>query len=127
VLYHGVDITPVARIHEMLGKHSGAFIAKCFTPAESAYCEKAGRRDEHYAARFAAKEAILKALGTGWGEGLGWLDVEVGREPSGRPTVILHGAAATHAAKMGITRWTISLSHTDDLAIASVIAEATDE
>lgn len=124
MLYHGIDITPIARIREMLHKHPEAFLLKCFTEAERSYCEKGGRREEHYAARFAAKEAVLKALGTGWGEGLGWLDVEVGRESSGRPTVVLHGKARERAESLGIRSWAISLSHTDEMAIASVIAEA---
>ncbi len=124
MLFHGVDITPIARIHEMLTRHGEQFLARCFTPAETAYCRTAGRATEHFAARFAAKEAVLKALGTGWSAGIAWTDVEVINLPSGQPTVQLHNKAAQFARDMGISRWAISISHTDDLAIASVIASS---
>ena len=122
----GVDMAEVARIREAIERpRTGArFRARVFTPAEQAYCEQRGRgRHESYAARFAAKEAAMKALGTGWGSGVGWLDVEVIRSPEGRPTVVLHGGAAALARALGVTQWHLALAHTADLAIAHVVAE----
>ncbi len=124
MLFHGVDITSVARIREMLAAHGDSFQRKCFTPAEVAYCRAGGRIDEHFAGRFAAKEAVLKALGTGWAGGIAWTDVEVVNLPTGQPTVQLHGKAAEFASTLNISAWAISISHTDELAIASVIATA---
>lgn len=125
IVSHGVDITEVSRVAEMIADHGESFWARVFTPGERAYClESVKRCPEHAAARFAAKEATLKCLGTGWRDGISWTDVEVVREPSGKPTLRLAGEAARIAGKLGITRWHVSLSHTETLAIASVIAEA---
>jgi holo-[acyl-carrier protein] synthase len=123
VLGHGIDAVEVARIAAMLEGHPERFAQRVFTEAERAYADSSRRRTEHYAARFAAKEAILKCLGTGWSRGIAWTDAEVTREASGKPGVRLHGVAAKVAAEMGITRWTLSLTHTADLAFASAIAE----
>lgn len=124
MISHGVDITEVPRIADMIARHGDAFWSRCFTADERAYCEQNAKRTaEHAAARFAAKEAALKCLGTGWRDGIAWTDLEVRREPSGRPTLRVTGEAACVAAQLGIARWHISLSHTADLAIASVIAE----
>ncbi|MCC6425412.1 MAG: holo-ACP synthase [Phycisphaerales bacterium] len=123
-MFHGIDITSIPRIRDMLARHGDQFINKCFTPAEADYCKKAGRTNEHFAARFAAKEATLKALGTGWSAGIAWTDVEVINLPTGQPTLKLHNKAALFAQSLGIKSWAISLSHTEDLAIASVIATA---
>lgn len=120
---HGVDIVEIARIGEMLASHPERFVAKCFTPGEVAYCGVGPTRVERFAARFAAKEATLKALGTGWRDGLAWTDIEVTCEPSGRPTLLVSGEAARIAAEREITRWHVSLSHSKSHAIASVIAE----
>lgn len=120
---HGVDLVSVARIAQMRADHSQRFLERCFTPAEREFSlSRARRADEHLAARFAAKEAVFKALGTGLDAGLTWTDVEVERLPSGQPVVRLHGRAVEIAAERGIRGWLISLSHTDELAIASVIA-----
>ena len=122
-LAHGVDLVEVARITEMLEKHGPRFLDRCFTEAERADCfvnEK--RSDERLAARFAAKEAALKALGTGWVDGIAWTDVEVVRLPSGEPTLLVTGRAEQIAAGRGITGWRVSLSHTATHAMASVIA-----
>lgn len=121
-LGHGVDIVEVPRIARMLADHAERFAERCFTPAEQAYCSSSARRAaEHYAARFAAKEAVLKALGRGLGEGLSLREIEVVRGPAGEPDLVLHGGAGTIARERGVTRWLISLSHTESLAIASVI------
>jgi holo-[acyl-carrier protein] synthase len=120
---HGIDLVDVARIAAMIERHGETALARCFTAAERDYCDRQSRRRmEHYAARFAAKEAVLKALGTGWAKGIGWTDVEVRRDPAGRPTVQLHGRAAAIAAEQGIAAWQLSLSHTATQAIASAIA-----
>lgn len=107
----------------MLSRHGERFLERVFTEAERAYADaNPRRRAEHLAARFAAKEAVLKALGTGWRDGIAWTDVEVVREPSGRPGVRLHGRAAGIAAELGVSGWLLSLTHTGDTAAASAIA-----
>lgn len=123
MLAHGVDLVDVHRFAELIERQGDALLARCFTAAEREYADRsAKRRMEHLAARFAAKEAVLKALGTGWAAGIGWTDIEVLNEPSGRPTLRLTGRAAELAAAQSLTNWTISLSHTSTHAIASVIA-----
>lgn len=122
VLGHGVDIVDVARIERTLGDHADRFLERCFTAQERAYADASKRRVEHLAARFAAKEAVMKALGTGWAGGVGWSEIEVEREAGGRPVVVLHGAAAERARALGVRTWHLSLSHTESSAIASVIA-----
>ncbi|MBI1368081.1 MAG: holo-[acyl-carrier-protein] synthase [Planctomycetes bacterium] len=123
VIGHGIDLTETARIAEMVRKHGERFLERCFTEAERAYAAGSTKREhEHLAARFAAKEAVLKALGTGWRDGIAWTDIEIVREPSGRPMVKLSGMAATVAAGLGIRAWHVSLSHTHTHAMASAIA-----
>ncbi|MHC4948180.1 MAG: holo-ACP synthase [Planctomycetota bacterium] len=119
----GVDLVDVDRIERMLAEHGERFVDRCFTPAERAYAEAGDRRrPERYAARFACKEAALKALGTGWRSGIAWTDVGVVTEPSGRPRLVVTGEAARIAAGLGIVAWHVSLSHTDRAATATVIA-----
>ena len=122
VIGHGVDMIEVARIARMVERHGHRFLERVYTPAEQAYCKDKKRMFEHLAARFAAKEAVLKALGTGWSGGIGWADVEVVHEASGRPRIELHAGAAREARERGVGRVVISLSHTDATAIASAIA-----
>ena len=88
----GVDITEVDRIQAAIDRHGRAFLRRIFTPSEIAYCEKHRNHAERFAGRFAAKEAAMKALGTGWRHGVRWVDIEVVREPSGKPTLKLSGA-----------------------------------
>lgn len=116
----GVDIINVDRIQAALtNPRTGArFRERVFTAAESAYCERRRNSQESYAARFAAKEAVIKALG----RAVGWREIEVLRH-SGPPTIVLHGRAQERAAQLGIQRFHLALSHTDELAIAYVIAE----
>ena len=122
IIGHGVDIVEVARIASMLEAHGERFVTRCFTRAEAGYAESAHhRRAERYAARFACKEAVLKALGTGWRDGIAWRQIEVRREPSGRPSLVLTGRCAEIADDLGIVQWHVSLSHTDTNAIASVL------
>jgi holo-[acyl-carrier protein] synthase len=118
---HGVDLVEVSRIRGMLERHPERFLGRVFTRDEAAYAENHQRRAEHLAARFAVKEAVLKALGTGWAGGVAWTDIEVRREPTGRPTLHLTGHAASLASSQGITSWLISITHTGELAMASVI------
>jgi holo-[acyl-carrier protein] synthase len=121
----GIDVCDVARIRRALEAPSGArFRARVFTEGEQAYCEARKRaRFESYAARFAAKEAAMKALGTGWGEGVGWHDVEVVRGDEGPPTLRLHGVAAALARRRRLDAWHVSLTHTAEVAIAWVLVE----
>ena len=122
----GIDVAEVARVRAALeGPQTGArFKARVFTAGEQKYCEARGvGRYESYAARFAAKEAMMKALGYGWGRHIGWLDIEVGRESDGRPTLRLHGKGAASAAAMGVSCVHVALTHTREIAIAQVVVE----
>lgn len=121
---HGIDLVEVARIARLIDEHGQRFLDRCFTPHEQRCAEGTKRRDEHLAARFAAKEAVLKALGTGLSGGIAWTDIEVVRQDSGAPSIQLHNEAAKLAASSGISRWLISLTHTGGHAAASVIAVA---
>ena len=121
----GVDLCDVERMRRALEGPAGTrFRARVFTPAEQEYCEARRRgRFASYAARFAAKEAAMKALGTGWGRGVAWRDFEVLPAADGPPGLAVRGEAARVAARRGVTRWLVALSHTDTGAVASVIAE----
>jgi holo-[acyl-carrier protein] synthase len=122
----GVDLCAVTRIRRALEADTGRrFRARVFTDAEQAYCESRRRgRFASYAARFAAKEAAMKALGTGWAKGVGWRDFEVVRDPGGPPRLVLHGRAAALARQRGLGRWLLALSHDGSGAVASVVVEA---
>ncbi|MEM6552241.1 MAG: holo-ACP synthase [Planctomycetota bacterium] len=122
IIGHGVDIVETERVARLLGQHEARFLGRVFTEAERAYCEKnRKRRLEHYAGRFAAKEAVFKVLGTGWSGGIGWTDAEVVKLASGQPTVVLHGRCAEVAGELGIESWWLSLSHISTHAVASAI------
>jgi holo-[acyl-carrier protein] synthase len=128
IVGHGIDLADVARLGAMVERHGTRFLDRVFTQDEQAYAlASVKRRDEHLAARFAAKEAALKALGTGWSGGIAWTDIEVRRDAAGVPGLHVTGEAARRAHDLGVTRWHVSLSHTvageAGLAIASVIAE----
>jgi holo-[acyl-carrier protein] synthase len=122
----GVDLCDVGRLEKTIEQPSGPrFLERVFTDGERAYCEARKRgRVQSYAARFAAKEAAMKALGTGWGQGVGWRDVEVVRVGDDAPMLQLHGEAARLSGSRGVARWLVTLSHTDTMAIAWVIAES---
>ncbi len=119
----GIDLSEVDRIREAIGRHGPRFIERIFTPAEIAYVESKANRFERYAARFAAKEAGMKAIGTGWSRGVRWQDFEVSNLPSGRPTLKLHGIAAEIAKKLGVRNIALSLTHTAQQGMASVVLE----
>src|SRR5213595_2831134 len=116
----GIDIAEVPRIAQAIVRFGERFVRRVFTEGEIAYCDSKANRIERYAARFAAKEAWMKALGTGWNHGVRWRDVEVCRMPGGRPTIAFHGKAAEFAAKLGTKNVALSLSHTAEQAIAQV-------
>jgi len=120
----GIDIAEVPRIAASIERFGDRFLHRIFTAGEMRYCDSKANRVERYAARFAAKEAAMKALGTGWNHGVTWRDIEVVRAPGGRPTLTFHGKAAEFAAKLGTKHIAISLSHTAEQAIAHVILEA---
>ena len=119
----GVDIVEVERVRAALERFGERFLKRIFTPAEIRYCDSKKNRAERYAARFAAKEAAFKALGTGWNQGVAWCEVEVGHTPGGRPTLCFTGRAAQHAAHLGMQRASLSLTHTQEQAMAQVILE----
>jgi holo-[acyl-carrier protein] synthase len=119
----GVDMEEISRVREVISRHGRIFLDRVFTPAEIAYCERHRDPAERYAARFAAKEATMKALGTGWGKGVRWRDIEVTRKPGGRPAIVLHGAAREHAERMGARNVNLSLTHSGIFALAEVILE----
>lgn len=119
----GIDIAEVPRIRQAIERFGARFLERVFTVGETRYCDSKANRFERYAARFAAKEAAMKALGTGWNHGVRWRDCEVVRLPGGRPTMFFHGRAAEFAAKLGVKNIALSLSHTEEQAIAQVILE----
>ena len=119
----GVDITEVARIQSAIETSGERFLRRIYTPAERAYCEQFKNKYERFAGRFAAKEAAMKALGTGWRRGVRWIDFEVVREAGGRPTISLHGEAAKIAQQAGVQRVSLSITHTATQALAQVIFE----
>jgi len=120
----GIDIAEVPRIAESIERFGDRFLRRIFTEEEIRYCDSKANRVERYAARFAAKEAAMKALGTGWNRGVRWRDIEVFRQPGSRPTIKFHGVAAEFAAKLGARNVALSISHTPELAIANVILES---
>jgi holo-[acyl-carrier protein] synthase len=120
----GIDIAEVARIAASIERFGERFLKRVFTEGEIRYCESKANRFERYAARFAAKEAGMKALGTGWNHGVSWRDVEVVRQPGGRPGIEFHGKAGEFAAKLGAKNRALSLTHSEHYAIAQVILES---
>jgi holo-[acyl-carrier protein] synthase len=119
---HGIDIVETARIRHSVDEHGERFLERVYTPRERAYCERGRKRYyEHLAGRFAAKEAVLKVLGTGWRGGIAWTDVEIVSEPSGQPRVVLTGECERIAHGMGIRSWYVSISHIETHATASAI------
>ena len=120
----GVDLAEVPRIRAAIERYGRRFIERIYTPAEIAYVERKANRYERFAARFAAKEAGAKALGTGIGSGVSWLDLEVLREPGGRPVLSLSGRAAQRAKQLGVARVCLSLTHSRDTALAVVVMES---
>jgi holo-[acyl-carrier protein] synthase len=127
ILGTGVDLAEVARIRASLERFGDRFRDRIFTPHEVAYVERKANKYERYAGRFAAKEAGMKAIGTGWKRGVRWHDFEVINLPSGRPTLRLHGVAANVAQQLGVTAIQLSITHTAELGMAHVILEGRSE
>ena len=113
-----------SRFEEALQKHGERFVSRVCTPAETAYCRRFKNSAERFAARFAAKEAAFKALGTGWSQGVRWVDVEITHAASGKPELILRGQAEEIALRMGVVRTAVSISHAGRFVIAQVIFES---
>lgn len=118
----GTDIVECLRIAKMIERHGEQFLQRVFTPFEISYCQSHRSSIERFAGRFAAKEAILKAIGTGWRHGISWVDMEVQNQKTGRPIVALGGVARQHATQVGIGTIQISISHCRTHATAFAIA-----
>ncbi len=119
----GIDLVEIARIEEVFARRGDRFRARVFTEGEISYCERRASKFASYAARFAAKEAAMKALGTGWSDGVGWTDVEVVSGPNGAPVLHLHRRALERLGEIGASKAHISLTHSGNLAIAEVLLE----
>lgn len=119
----GLDISEIDRIAAAIQRHGAPILERLYTPAEVAYCESHKNKFERYAARFAAKEAAMKALGTGWTRGVRWRDIEVANAPGGKPTLRLQGVARQFAEKLGVKNISLSITHSGNLALAQVIFE----
>lgn len=123
VLGIGIDLVDTQRIADVRARHGEQFLKRVFTASEAEYAMRQRNPDISLAARFAAKEAALKALGKGWTHGMRWTDFEVMREPGGRPVLKFHGAAAKLANELGVKRAHLSLTHTTGQAMAMVVLE----
>ena len=119
----GLDIAEIDRIEAAITRHGAPILERLYTPAEVAYCESHRNKFERYAGRFAAKEAAMKALGTGWRRGVRWRDIEVIRERSGKPSLALNGAAKRIAEGLGAKNISLTITHSGNLALAEVIFE----
>jgi holo-[acyl-carrier protein] synthase len=119
----GIDLAEIGRIQQTIERYGSRFLDRIYTAAEQAYCLRKRKSSESFAGRFAAKEAGAKALGTGISHGVNWLEIEVVREPGGRPALKFHGRASQIAARLGVAHAALSITHTADLAMASVVLE----
>ncbi len=119
----GNDLTRIERLGDVIERRGQSLLDRLFTPREQAYCESRKERITHYAGRFAAKEATMKVLGTGWAKGVRWVDLEVTREPGEAPRMVLHGESALIAERMGSRKLHISITHDAGLAMAVALAE----
>jgi holo-[acyl-carrier protein] synthase len=124
IVGHGVDVVEIERIKDMVQRHGEHFLHRCFTTGEADYCREHHDSAIHFAGRFAAKEAIVKALGTGFRGRIAWTDMEILPDSKGKPVLRLTGHTATLSEQAGITAWHISISHTAHTAFASAIAES---
>ena len=123
VLGVGTDLIEIARIQQSVARFGDRFLHRVYTPSEIVYCRGKKNAAESFAARFAAKEAGAKALGTGISQGISWLELEVVRQPGGRPTLHLTGRAAQRARQLGVATVSLSLTHSKDIALAVVVME----
>jgi holo-[acyl-carrier protein] synthase len=120
ILGLGIDLVQVDRVAAVLARRGERFVDRVYTASEREYCERRGGRPAHWASRFAAKEAVMKVLGTGWARGVRWRDIEVVRAPGGPPGIELHGVAREHAERLGIRRMSLAITH--DAGVAAVVA-----
>jgi holo-[acyl-carrier protein] synthase len=120
----GVDLCEVDRMEAAIARHGERFLTRIYTSAERTYCESKVNRMERFAGRFAAKEAAMKAIGTGWRRGVTWRDFEVVRAASGQPVILFHGAARQIADELGVKRALVSITHIKSMAMAQVVLEA---
>ena len=127
IVAHGIDLVDCRRIEEMIKRHGEQFVERIFTAKEQAYAEANKDRIEKLAGRFAAKEAVLKLMGTGWRGKIAWTDIEVVNNPAGQPEVRLCGEVEKLADKLGIKHISVSITHTANFAIASAVAIAKKE
>lgn len=123
ILGSGIDLTEISRIQHSVDRYGERFLDRVYTPGEKAYCLRKRKAAESLAARFAAKEAGAKALGTGISRGVNWLEIEVVRAAGGRPGLVFHGRARQIADRLGVRHAVLSLTHTGELAMASVLLE----
>jgi holo-[acyl-carrier protein] synthase len=119
----GLDIADIDRIEAAIVRHGAPILKRLYTPSEVAYCENHRNKYERYAGRFAAKEATMKALGTGWRRGVRWRDIEVIRQASGKPSLALQGVAKRVADGLGVKNICVTITHSGNLALAEVILE----
>jgi holo-[acyl-carrier protein] synthase len=124
IIATGIDMVEIARVEKVFARRGERFRDRVFTQSEIEYCERRAGRLESYAARFAAKEAVMKALGTGWAEGVAWREIEVINNEGGAPALRLDGRALERMRELGAKRAHLSLTHTRDLAVAQVILES---
>lgn len=124
IVAHGIDLVDCPRIEQMIQRHGERFIKRVFTAAEQAYAQKNKNEVEKLAGRFAAKEAVLKLVGTGWRGKIAWTDIEIINNPAGQPEVTLSGEVKKIAGKLGIKHVSVSITHTANFAIASAVALA---
>ena len=122
IIAHGIDLVDFGRIEKMLEKHPKRFLNRVFTPTEQADADRTKNRIEKLAGRFAAKEAVMKLIGTGWRDGIAWTDIEVVNNPLGQPIVNVCGKVKKLADEQGIEQITLSITHTSNFAIASAVA-----
>ena len=119
----GLDLAEVDRIEAAIAKHGERFLTRVYTEAERKYCESKPNKFERFAGRFAAKEAAMKAIGTGWKRGVAWREFEVMRAPSGQPIMMFHGKAAEIAHALGVKKALVTITHSEKSAIAQVLLE----
>ncbi len=124
IVAHGIDLVDCPRIEQMIKRHGERFVKRVFTATEQAYAEANKNRIDKFAGRFAAKEAILKLMGTGWRGKIAWTDIEIANNPSGQPEVTLSGEVKKLAERLGIEHISVSITHTANFAIASAVALA---
>lgn len=123
IIGSGIDLIEIVRIQQSMVRYGNRFLNRVFTAAEQAYCLRKRNAAESFAVRFAAKEAAAKALGTGISHGVSWREIEVTRAPSGKPGLHLHGRAAQIASRLGVAHAALSLTHSQAMAVATVVLE----